>query len=365
MCQPTLRFDRDFVTGGSGSVSVCGLDQDVLALCSSAGDLLKLVFQVSLAQETSPKIDGLPNVSGRYVVSKDELWFIPHFSFEVGLKYRASFDLRALGGRLHPRPPLTLDFVIPSEDNPPELAEVANIFPLSDLLPENLLRFYVCFSNAMQRGRALKEISLLDSDGQPVADALYRPPVELWDKTMRHLTVLLDPGRLKRWVGPNVALGPPLKAGQEFVLEIRSGMIDAYGRALRKPYRKLFRVSSAIRSHISLSQWEIHAPAVTTGQPLRLTFANPLDWALLLRAITIHSEYGSAVDGRVVVDESEKRWSFTPSAPWAPGLYSIRVEPSLEDVCGNSITGAFDRPLRRDPRPASEKSDSMLSFRLV
>src|ERR1700741_2432210 len=113
-----------------------------------------------------------------------------------------------------------MNSLVKCQQKGPAVTEVTHIFPLSDVLPENLLRFYVCFSNSMQRGRASEDISLLDSDGQPVADALYRPPCELWDRRMQHLTVLLDPGRLKRWVGPNRELGPPLKAGQAYTLAV-------------------------------------------------------------------------------------------------------------------------------------------------
>ena len=112
----------------------------------------------------------------------------------------------------------------------------------------------------MQRGRALEEIALLGSEGQPVADALYRPPVELWDRTMLHLTVLLDPGRLKRWVGPNLELGPPLKAGQKYTLEIGSGMTDLYGRPLREPFRKDFALAIPNGSTSRLSRWDILPP---------------------------------------------------------------------------------------------------------
>jgi len=112
----------------------------------------------------------------------------------------------------------------------------------------------------MQRGRALDQISLIDSRGQPVADALYRAPVELWDRTMQHLTVLLDPGRLKRWVGPNVVLGPPLKVGQKYSLEIGSGMLDLHGRPLRERFRKHFLVGNAVRERISVEHWKILPP---------------------------------------------------------------------------------------------------------
>jgi len=144
-------------------------------------------------------------VSGRYRLYDDELLFIPTFPFDSDVKYRVIFDARPLGFLLAEEPaeePMTLEFVIPSDQKAPAITEVTHIFPSCDRLPENLLRFYVCFSNSMQRGWAMDKISLLDCEQQPVADALYRPPVELWDKTMRRLTVLLDPGRLKRGVGP-------------------------------------------------------------------------------------------------------------------------------------------------------------------
>ena len=75
-------------------------------------------------------------------------------------------------------------------------------------------------SSSMQRGRVRSEISLLGPDGKPALDVLYRAPVELWDRSMRQLTILLDPGRLKRGVGPNRELGPRSRAhrGTEMVI---------------------------------------------------------------------------------------------------------------------------------------------------
>jgi hypothetical protein len=366
-CQPTLRVSSDPSPHGPGSVSVCYLGPDLLAFLGSSGrpgDMLKSIFRVTVAQATSPEVASLPDVSGRYLFFKDELHFIPHFPFERDVKYRVNFDPRSLGAPLTAEPSM-LEFLIPSDQKASALTEVTHIFPSCDLLPENLLRFYVYFSNSMQRGRALEEISLLDSDGQPVADALYRPPVELWDRTMRHLTVLLDPGRLKRWVGPNVALGPPLNVGREYTLEIGSGMIDLYGRPLREPFRKHFLVGTAVRQHISVDDWKILPPATGSRQAFALMFTSPLDWALLLRTITIESADGPVIDGHVAVDQWERRWSFTPTSPWIAGVYHVRVGSSLEDVCGNSITGAFDRPLRKDFDPVTDINGSSLIFELI
>jgi hypothetical protein len=366
-CQPTLRVNFDRALHGPGSVSVCCLGPELAALLVSSprlDDLLKPIFRVTVAQASSPEGDRLPDVSGRYVLFKDEVQFVPHFPFEREVKYHARFDLQALGV-LSTADSLNLEFLIPAEQNARQLTEVTHVFPSNDLLPGNLLRFYVCFSNSMQRGRVLEEISLLDSEGQPVADALYRPPVELWDRTMRHLTVLLDPGRLKRWVGPNVELGPPLKVGQEYSLEIRAGMIDLQGRRLRERFRKHFLVGDAVREPISVEHWKILPPVTGTRQAVVLMFASPLDWALLFQTITIESAHGAVIRGRGAVDQCERQWSFTPTSPWKAGVYHIRVGSSLEDVCGNTITGAFDRPLRNDPNLAAEIIGSSLIFELM
>jgi hypothetical protein len=366
-CQPTFRVSSNPSPYGPGSVSICCLGPDLLAFLGSRarpGDVLKSIFRVTVAQSSLPESDSLPNVSGRYLLLEDEVQFVPHFPFERNLKYRASFDPQLLGALLTAES-LNFEFLIPSEHRAPAFTEVTHIFPSSDLLPENLLRFYVCFSNPMQRGRALEEISLLDSEGQPVADALYRPPVELWDRTMLYLTVLLDPGRLKRWVGPNVELGPPLKVGQRYTLEIGSGMTDLYGRSLREPFRKDFVVGDPIRNRISVESWKILPPATGSRQALVLMFTDPLDWALLFHTITIGSADGSVIDGQVVVDQCERRWSFTPTSRWIAGTYRIRVGSNLEDVCGNTLTGEFDRPLRKDPDPVTKMNSSSLTFQLM
>jgi hypothetical protein len=365
--QPALRVNSGPSPHGRGTVRVCSLGSDLVAFLASYAQrdaLLKSIFRVTVAQAPSLEGESLPAVSGRYLLLRNELQFIPHFPFERDLKYRACFDLRPLGARSTAES-LNLEFFIPSEQKAPALTEVTHIFPSGDLLPENLLRFYVCFSRPMLRGRALEEISLRDSDGQPVPDALYRPPVELWDRSMRHLTVLLDPGRLKRWVGPNVALGPPLKVGQEYTLEIASGMIDLHGRPLRAAFRKHFRVGNAVREGISVEDWRILPPMTHSREPLVLMFASPLDWALLLQTITIESADGSVIDGQVLVHQCERRWCFTPSSPWIPGVYHLHVASSLEDVCGNSIAGAFDRPLCKDTHPAPEMNGSTLAFQLI
>ena len=180
-----------------------------------------------------------------------------------------------------------------------------------------------------------------------------------------HPNVLLDPGRLKRGVGPNRELGPPLKVGQEYTLVVGSGMVDLSGRRLRKTFYKRFRVTEAVREHIAVDQWKIVPPATKSRQPLVLIFPCPLDWALLSHTIAVASAYEPSMDGEMAIDQCERRWSFTPALPWAAGSYHVRVASSLEDVCGNSVIAAFDRPLRPGSDLAYEVAYRSISFQLA
>jgi hypothetical protein len=122
-----------------------------------------------------------------------------------------------------------------------------------------------------------------------------------------------DPGRLKHGVGPNRELGPPLKPGQKYTLTIGSEMIDFSGRSLGKGFYKSFHLTEAVREHIAVEQWKLLPTATKNNQPLVLMFPKPLDWALLWRTMTIASEGGQPMDGRIAIDQGERRWSFTPT----------------------------------------------------
>jgi hypothetical protein len=364
--QPCLIVDGDPRRPASVCVTICNLDRDlVVHLCRhlQAGGQLQSILRVNVVPTGAAIGDDLPDVFGRYHVLEDGVRFTPYFPFERGLSYRASFDPGPLG-----RPELsdvsTLEFSLPREQSASSTA-VKHIFPSSDCLPENLLRFYVCFSNSMQRGRVHSEISLLGPDGKPASDVLYRAPVELWDRSMRHLTIMLDPGRLKRGVGPHRELGPPLKIGQVYTLAVGEGMIDSCGNQLPEAGYKRFRVADAVREPIAVEQWKIVAPMTHSRQPLVIMFPRPLDWALLWQTITIASAREQTINGQIEIDQCEKRWSFIPTSPWIAGSYDVRVASSLEDVCGNNITAAFDRPLRPGTDLAYEVAGRSIPFRLV
>jgi len=359
-------MDSDSGHPGSECICVQKLDAALLAALEryrQARCPLESVLRVRVVGEGMFASEDLPDMFGRYQVSERGIKFVPHFPFEPGVRYIASFDPRplALPGLSEVA---TLEFSLPRKASASP-TEVVNVFPSSETLPENLLRFYVCFSNSMQRGRVETNVKILGPDGQVAPDVLYRAPVELWDRSMRFLTILLDPGRLKRGVGPNRKLGPPLKPGLEYTLAIESELVDWSGNPLRERFHKTFSVTKPVRERVVIEHWKISHPATMSRQPLALTFPRSLDWALLWRSITVVAESGQAVEGRVTIEECETRWNFTPISPWTTGTYHVRIASGLEDVCGNNLLGPFDRALRTARELEEEKATHSIPFTLA
>jgi hypothetical protein len=356
---------------GSRGVSVDHLNAKLLLSFRSylrAGGLPESVFRVDTLKTEAPFDGNVPGIAGEYQVLESGLRFIPYFPFEPGMSYQATFDPSPLNltdriVRFERADALTLEFSVP-KDSKTSPAEVERVFPSSDHLPENLLRFYVIFANPMQRGHVGTEISLLGPDGQPAADVLYRSPIELWDRSMKCLTILLDPGRLKRGVGPNRALGPPLKPGQTYTLVIGAGMTDLFHNPLSKPIYKHFHVIEAVRETIAIKAWKSGLPITQSRQPLTISFPGSLDWALLSRCITIVSGSQQSINGRIKIEDCERRWIFTPALPWNSDTYEVRVASDIEDVCGNSVSAPFDRPLRLGDNWGNEEATHSIPFEL-
>jgi hypothetical protein len=357
--------ERPFLKAALNSVSVYNLHPKVVGSLLTQTDtdhMLQSMFRVTLAGSGSPIGGGLPNVAGRHHMFEDGIRFVPHFPFERGLPYLATFDSRPLGHSLL-TDAVTLEFSLPVEQTAFP-TEVTHVFPSGDRLPENVLRFYVCFSNPMQRGRAAAEISLLGPNGEPATDALYRAPVELWDRATRCLTILLDPGRLKRGVGPNRELGPPLITGQVYTLAVGARMTDMFGRRLPETVYKRFLATSALRQPVEIGQWRIVPPTINSRRPLSVTFPRPLDWALLSDSITIASAHGQPINGRITVEQCEQRWTLTPASPWHAGDYDVWVSSHLEDVCGNNLIAPFDRVFRSGSELQPDVATRSIPFHL-
>jgi hypothetical protein len=304
--------------------------------------LLQRVLRVTVAEIASQDGDELPNVLGTHAVLATGIRFVPLFPFEPGIRYRAIFDPRPLGGAAYADIE-TFEFQLPDPVSA-RPARVEQVFPSAAVLPENLLRFYVAFSNPMPRGQAKRQIQILGPDDSPVPDVLYRAPVELWDSAMRRLTVLLDPGRLKRNVGPNARLGPPLNEGHRYALVVGGGMLDATGHALQETFVKDFLAGPPVRDRVDPAQWRITPPRRRTLDHLTLEFPFPLDCGPRSTGISVADGARQRVTGEARLDGDGRRWTFAPASAWGTSEIHLHIDPDLEDVCGNTPHAPFDAP---------------------
>jgi hypothetical protein len=274
-----------------------------------------------------------PPLIGSYAVEDGTLIFRPQFPIARGVHVRSVF--RSPQGHN-----IEASFEVAGA---PAISStrVEHIYPSSDVLPANELKFYLVFSAPMERGEAWHHIHLLESDGSEVHSPFLEINQELWNRDNTRLTVLFDPGRIKRGVLPNLQLGMALQEGKRYTLMIDRDWADARGAPLVQPYRKIFRAGPPDRAPIDPDKWRLTAPKAGTAAALVLDFPRPLDFALLQRMLTIESS-SQSMPGTISVGRDEMEWRFVPSAPWKSGSYQLVINTELEDLAGNKVGEPFD-----------------------
>jgi hypothetical protein len=277
--------------------------------------------------------ENVPPLAGSYAAEGDSLVFHPRFPLVPGVRYRAVFE--PPGGK-----PVAATF----EKKREQLAattHVTHVYPSTGVLPSNTLKLYIYFSAPMSRGEAWQHTHMLDEKGQPLKYEFVEIQQELWDKDNTRLTVLFDPGRIKRGVLPNEQLGPPIAEGKQYTLLIDRGWQDARGVPLAEDYRKAFRGGPADRIPPDPKTWRVTAPKAGSAADLVVDFPKPMDFALLQRMIEVAGGVGK-IDGTVAVDKQETEWRFTPREPWRAGAYRLLIDNGIEDLSGNHIGQPFD-----------------------
>ncbi len=322
---------------GEGEVTVSGLSAEELRALErrDPGDeAWRRVLPVQVGEAPGDQ----PALIGDYRIENDRLHFRPRFPFAGELTYHARW-LDPDSGEELARASLRLQD--PTINSPPP--RVVAIYPSSERLPENLLRFYVQFSMPMSRERAQAHIRLIGPDG-PVEVPFVAPDHELWNQGRDRLTLVLDPGRLKRGVGPNLERGPVLTNGETFRLEVTAGWPDGSGREMAESFTKTFRVGAADRTRPLPADWEIYAPDGPSA-PIEIRFPAPLDHAMLSSAFRVETDRGRYVGGRVEIGDDERRWQFYPEGPWPSDGLRVIVDERLEDPSGNRVDRLFDEAL--------------------
>ena len=221
-------------------------------------------------------------------------------------------------------------------------AEISEVYPSADQLPENLLRFYIYFSEPMAREGVLSSISLLDDQGEVIPGVFLDNRYDLWSPDGTRLTLLFDPGRVKTGLEAHNLLGRALIAGETYSLRVK-GALDAKGCEI-EGYQKTFQAIYGYLTPPDINQWVVEPPAPQSRDPLRINLGREIDHLSLAYRVRVQDEQGNSIRGGLRLDENESVWVFTPSSPWQSQNYQIAIEAELEDVAGNRISGLFDRP---------------------
>jgi hypothetical protein len=303
------------------------------------------IFRVTVEAPNALAAINLPALSGKYVSGKNGVEFRAQYPFEPGMTYRATFASVSSVLRV-PRPTTEPSTV------------VTQIYPTAEVLPQNLLKFYLHFSASMSGGHIYEHIHLTEEDGTPVELPFLEIDEELWNPEMTRLTLFLDPGRIKREVRPLEEIGPALSPGKKYILTISDGWIDARGTQLKSPFSKKFAVSPPDRMPPDPQAWKITAPKSNSREPLRIAFGKSMDQALALRMISV-----DGVSGRKSLGHLESEWLFEPAEPWGPKEHTILVRTTIEDLAGNNIGKPFEVDLQEGNQPREPSRTIHLPFR--
>ncbi|MBI5802727.1 MAG: hypothetical protein HZA92_18650 [Verrucomicrobia bacterium] len=310
-----------------------------------------------------PGAEPLPML-GEHRVESGLLRFVPAFQMEPGLRYRAVFDSGQLpGAHSLAAGKVTSSLQIPVQRERATTV-VTQVYPSADVLPENLLKFYVHFSSPMSRGNIYEHIRLLNEANQPVDLPFLELAEELWSTDMLRLTLFIDPGRIKREVKPLEEIGPALVAGRSFTLVIGGSWKDANGNRMKRAFMKRFTVIAPDRDPPDPQRWGYKAPPIRTREPLAIDLAEPMDSALALRMIHVVDGLGRTVPGQAFLTERERIWKFLPQDSWKSGHYSLVVETTIEDLAGNNIGKPFEVDLFDGVSKRLERKTVKLPFEL-
>ena len=137
------------------------------------------------------------------------------------------------------------------------------ISPEARLLPANTLRFYIHFPRPGEAHFDRDQLWLLNEKEQVVSDPFLVLSQELWSPDGRRLTVLMEPGRIKRGLGADPTHEPALVVGRTYKLVIT---------ALGQTARHTFRVSDPVLEAVDETHWRLVSPTVGSLDPVVVHF---------------------------------------------------------------------------------------------
>lgn len=223
------------------------------------------------------------------------------------------------------------------------------IHPSAASVPENLLRIELRFPQPQRLPFDMRRVQLIDERGAVIEHALL--DLALPSADGRRITVLLDPGRVKRDVGPNVEAGRALRVGQVVSLRVapelagpeKSAKSARSARSARsaEPAVKRWRVTAAAQARLEPDTWRLSPPRAGSRTPLSVRLDAPIS-ASAQALIAVADPAGRRVAGSASLSDGDAVWRFVPARAWSAGAHQLVIHPELEDAAGNRSCAAFE-----------------------
>lgn len=207
------------------------------------------------------------------------------------------------------------------------------IHPAGPTVPENLLRIELRFAQAQRLPFDVRRLQLLREDGREIENALL--DLALPSADGRRITILMDPGRVKTGVGPQLDAGRALHAGQTVRLRVDDP-------ATAEVAVKTWQVTAAVSRPLDAAAWRLSEPRSGSREPLVVDLRAPIS-SSGEGLIAVVDAAGRRVPGKAVLGDGDTVWHFTPSRRWRSGRYRLVAHPDLEDPAGNRHCSAFEQ----------------------
>jgi hypothetical protein len=229
-------------------------------------------------------------------------------------------------------------------------ATPVEIHPTGDTVPENLLRIELRFRQPQRLPFDMKRLTLLDGQGVVLDNALL--DLALPNADGRRLTVLMDPGRVKGGVGPNLDAGRALHVGQRVSLRVAADAGDASGAAAVKTWR----VTEAMSNRLAPADWLLTRPRARSRDALVVDFHDAVS-ASAEGLIAVTDGAGYRLAGTTSLTRGDSVWRFTPSRRWKTGRHRLVAYPEFEDPAGNRPCAAFEEQAQSSTRCEATRRD--------
>src|SRR5262249_2643255 len=169
-----------------------------------------------------------------------------------------------------------------------------------------------------------------------VPDAFLMLNEELWSPDGRRLTVLMEPGRIKRGMASDLMHEPALVPGRSYRLEVATG---------GQVFFKVFGVLPPAMEPLLETQWHLSRPPAGSRQPLEVAFDRVMDNAIMADEVQVQGPDGVRLAGSQAMTDDSRRLVFRPVNRWEEADYRLVLSRRFEDVCGNRLGEALDHLL--------------------